>query len=78
MIKKKIGNCIGGVLTLIVVDGWFYPQSGKTIKLVFVASLLTTVDYGERTKTGWLRIKIMCQSGTTCLPTDCCFSDMAI
>jgi hypothetical protein len=25
-------------------------------------------------KTDWLGIRIMCPSGATCLPTDCCFS----
>ena len=34
----------------------------KTTKLVFVASPLSTQYYGERTKTGWLGIRIMCQS----------------
>jgi hypothetical protein len=24
--------------------------------------------------TGWFRIRIMCQSGVTCLPVECCFS----
>jgi len=33
-----------------------------TIKLVFVASPLSKQHYGVRTKIGWLRIKIMCQS----------------
>ena len=31
-----------------------------------------------RRKTGWLRIKIMCPSGATCLPADCCFSELAL
>ena len=29
---------------------------------------------GVGAKTGWLRIRIMCLSGATCLPADCCFS----
>jgi hypothetical protein len=29
-------------------------------------------------KTGWLEIRIMCPSGATCLPMDCCFSDLAL
>jgi hypothetical protein len=29
--------------------------------LVFVASLLSTQHYGERAKTGWLGIRIMCK-----------------
>jgi hypothetical protein len=48
--------------------------SAKTIKLVFVASPLSTQHTGERAKTGWLGIRIMCPSGATCLPADCCFS----
>jgi hypothetical protein len=50
----------------------------KTIKLVFVASPLSTQHKGERAKTGWLRIRIICPSGATCIPTDCCFSDLAL
>jgi hypothetical protein len=34
--------------------------------LVFVASPLSTHYQGERTKTGWLGIRIMCPSGATC------------
>jgi len=25
----------------------------------------------------WLRIRIMCPSGATCLSADCCFSELA-
>jgi hypothetical protein len=50
----------------------------KTIKLVFVASPLSTRYYGERAKTGWLGIGIMCPSGATCLSADCCFSELAL
>jgi hypothetical protein len=32
----------------------------------------------ERAKTAWLGIRIMCASGATCLPTDCCFSELAL
>ena len=56
-----------------VVDSRFKPWSGQTkcyilMKLVFAASLLSTHHYGKRAKTGWLRSRIMCRSGTTCLP----------
>ena len=44
----------------------------KTIKLVNVLSPLRTWHWGERTKTGWLGIRIMCPSGDTCLSVDCC------
>jgi len=35
--------------------------------LVFAAFPLSTQLYGVRTKIGWLRIRIMCPSGVTCL-----------
>jgi len=31
-----------------------------------------------RRRTGWLVIRIMCPSGTTCLPADCYFSEVAL
>jgi hypothetical protein len=50
----------------------------KTMKLVFVASSLSTQLEGVRAKTGSLRIKIMCLYGATCLPTNCWFSELAL
>ena len=50
----------------------------KTIKLVFVASPLSTQHSGERAKTDWLRIRIMYLSGALYLPADCCFSELAL
>jgi hypothetical protein len=40
----------------------------KTIKLVFVDSLLSRQYYIERTKIRLPHVKIMCQNGATCLP----------
>jgi len=40
----------------------------KNIKLVFVASSLSTQHSGERAKTGWLEIRIMCPSGRHVYP----------
>ena len=50
----------------------------KTIKLVLVASPLSTQRQGERAKTGWPGIRIMCTNGATCLSADCCFSELAL
>jgi hypothetical protein len=50
----------------------------KTMTLPFVASPLSTKHERVRAKTGWLGITIMCPSGVTCLPTDCCFSELAL
>ena len=53
------------------IVGWSPDRvKPKTIKLVFVASLLSLQNSGERAKTGWLGIRIMCPSGVTCLPAD--------
>jgi len=46
--------------------------------LVFIESALSTQHKRERTKTGCLGIRIMCPSGVTCLPTDCCFGELAL
>ena len=32
---------------------------------------------GVRSKTRWLGIRIMCPSGATCTPTDCCVGELA-
>jgi hypothetical protein len=69
------------VLAPSAVDRGFESRSGKTkdyIKFVFVASPLSTQHYGERAKTGWLGIRIVCPTGATYLPADCCFSELAL
>ena len=48
----------------------------KTIKLVFVASPLSTQHEGERAQTDVHGIRIMCPSGATYLTADCCFSEL--
>ena len=56
------------------------PVKPKTIKFVFVASplIMSMQHKGERAKTCWFGIKIMCPSGATCLPTDCCVSKLVL
>ena len=65
------------MLTSSAIDRGFEPRQGQTkdYKLVFLASLLSKQHQGENAKTGWLRIRIMCPSGVTRLPADCCFSE---
>ena len=46
--------------------------------MVVVASPLITQLEGVRAKTGWVGIRIMCPSGATCQPADCCFSGLAL
>jgi hypothetical protein len=48
----------------------------KTIKLIFAASPLSMHHLG--TKTDYLRIRITCWNGATCLSMDCCFSELAL
>ena len=66
------------ILASIAVDRGFNQVKSKTIKLVFVASLLSTQHTGERAQTGWLGIKIMCPYVATCLSTDCCFNEFGL
>ena len=49
----------------------------KDYKLVFFASLLSTQHSGERAKTGWLGIRIMCTSGSTFLSANYFFNELA-
>jgi hypothetical protein len=52
--------------------------SNQKQKLVVATSPLTTQQYRVRTNTGWLGIWVMCPSGATCLPMDCCFGEPAL
>ena len=55
------------VLASSAIDRGFETRSGqpKTIKLTVVASPVATQHQGEKAKTGWLGIRIMCPSGAT-------------
>jgi hypothetical protein len=61
--RNRICSQTVSVLACSVGDHGFEPRSGKTkaIKWVHVAFLLRTQHYGEKVKTGWLGIRIMCQ-----------------
>jgi hypothetical protein len=48
---------------------WLYPFQWHSVHWCFIL---------YRAKTGWLGIRIMCPSGATCLPEDCCFSELAL
>ena len=63
MIKvNRIGGVMFSVLASSAVDCRFKPRSGQTkdYKLIFVTSPLITQHKVERSKTGWLGIRIMC------------------
>jgi hypothetical protein len=67
------------MLILNAVDRGFDAQLSQTknYKLLCVASPLNTLHGGVRVKIYWLGITIMCLRGTTCLPADFCFSELA-
>jgi hypothetical protein len=54
-----------------------YPE--KTTDLSQVTDKLDHIMlYDVSAKTGWLRIRIMCPNGATCLSVDYCFSELAL
>ena len=78
---NRIGGVMVNVFASSVVDRVFEPRSGqpKTIQFVCVAYTPSTHHWGERAKIGWRDgIMIMCQSGATCLSTNCFFSELAL
>jgi hypothetical protein len=79
----KAENHISGVmvvLALSVVDCGFELRSGKTndYKIGICYFSIKHAALRKSAMTGWLGIRIMCQSGATCLAADCCFSDHVI
>jgi hypothetical protein len=68
------------VLTSSVVDRGFKSRSGQT-KDYKIGICCFSAKYAalRRKSKDWLaRIRIMCQSGVTCLSVDCCFSELAL
>ena len=63
----------------IQLQSGYYQSKDYIIGIsLFVASLGSMQHLGERFKTGWLGIRIMCPIEQTCLPTDVCFSELAL
>ena len=77
-------NCISGVmvsvLTSSAVDRGFETRSvpTKDYKIGICCFSFKHTTLRRKSKTGWLGIRIMCQSVTTCLSTNCCFSELAL
>ena len=67
------------MLATSVVDLGFKPWLGQTkdYKISICCSSAKHATLSVRAKTGRLGIWIMCRSGVTRLPTDCCFSELA-
>jgi hypothetical protein len=66
--RAEGGANISGVFRVKNHD--FTPKN-----LIFFAKHTAEVERGN---TGCLGIRIMCPSGATGLPTDCCFSELAL
>ena len=81
----RIGGVMVSVLASSTVDCGFEPRSGQTKEYkigmcCFSAKHILSIKE-IRAKTGWLGIRIiiiMYPSGATCLPADCCFSELAL
>jgi len=71
-ISQKISNGQRACLECGSILGRVKP---KTMQLIFVAS---PQHSGERAKTGWLGIRIMCPSRATCPPAECFFGKLAL
>jgi hypothetical protein len=62
---------IGGVIVSV-------PVGYKIGICCFSAEHAALRRKSKESKTSWLEIRIMCPSGATCLPADCCFSELVL
>ena len=70
--------CMVSVLARFKCSRAWFRFKPKIIKLVFVASPISTQHQGVRAKTGWVEISILCLSGAACLSAYWCFSELAL
>ena len=72
------------MIIVLVLSAWVrstYVYGGvkqNTMTFVFSVSPLNRKHYWVRTKSGWLRDKMICLSKATCLPMRCCFCEIAV
>jgi hypothetical protein len=68
------------VRTSCSVDRGFEPWSGQTKDYAIGISCFSAKHavLRRKAKSGWFGIRIMCPSGATCLPSDCCFSELVL
>jgi hypothetical protein len=81
IVCSRIGGVMVNVLPAIVVDRVFEPRSGQVKDYksgICCFSAKHTPLRSKKAKTGWLGIRIMCPSAELWLPTDCCFSELAL
>ena len=69
------------MLASSALDHGFEPRSDQTkdYKIgIYYFSAKHLPALNRRAMTGWLGIGVMCPSGATSLPADCCFSELAL
>jgi hypothetical protein len=72
---KHNGGVVVSVLALSAVDRGFEPRSGQTKDFKIGICCFFAKYAALRRKS---KHRIMCPSGATCLPADCCFSELAL
>ena len=75
-IRDIINTNVGGIL-LHSQYSHYSPRSPQA-KDYKIGIPLSTQNEGEKAKTGWLGIRIMCPSGATGLTMDYCFSELEL
>ena len=76
---NRIGGVMVSVLVSSAVDRGFESRSGQTKDYKIGICCFSAKHAALRRKSrDWLEIIIMCPSGATCLPVDCCFSTLAL
>ena len=78
---NRISGVMVSMLASSAVDRGFEPRSGqaKDYKIgICCFSAKHAALIGERAKTGWLGIGVICPSEATCLLADCCFNELVL
>lgn len=58
--------------------GQFNPKTIHLLYLLLLCEVCSIQGVGANFKNGWIRMRIMCLSGATCLPADSCFHELAL
>ena len=78
--ENRIGGIIVSMLTLSTVDRGFESRSAQTkdYKIGICSFSAKHAALRRMSKDGFSRNQITCPCGATCLPTHCCFSELAL
>ena len=78
MVKHDRLKCGRSCFVRFILHGGLESWSGQILysKICIRCFFLSTKISGVRANTGWLGIIITCSSGETCLPSDCCVSEL--